>query len=166
MKNNIENTEAFQIANERVKAEKQRQYDTLHNEPPQDFRGERAGEAFNLGFPSTQAMDEEISKHPKVFMEISTLATKKIIGYEEAEKELRKVNDPNLILKVKKYQNLKNISKIHKKEPGPPRIYINKHKSRPKTKNQVIQIYERWKTQKALNAEKPTPLDEYPEFTW
>ena len=66
----------------------------------------------------------------------------------------------------KKYQNLKAISKTYKKEPGPPGIYNNKHKSRPQTKNQVIQIYERWKTQKALNAEKPTPLDEYPEFTW
>lgn len=151
MSNNIENTEVFKRANERVTAEKLRQHEALHKEPHQEFREERAGEAFNLGFSSTQEMDQEITKHPLVYMETHALAIKKTISYAEAEEELRKVTDPNLISKVKIYQNLKSISKAHKKEPGPPKIYINKHKSRPKTRAQVIARYEAWKAQKALN---------------
>ena len=69
--------------------------------PPKNWKPGRAADAFNLGFPSIQAMDEEINKHPEVFKEISTLATKKAISYEDAEKELRKVDDPNLISKIK-----------------------------------------------------------------
>lgn len=166
MKNRIEETQSFINISKQLEIEKEKQNKALHADCPQNFKEERAGEAFNLGFPSTKAMDLEIEKSPKVFMEISALATKKVISYDEAEKKLREAKDPNLISKVKIYQNLKSISKTHKKEPGPPNIYINKHKSRSKTRAQVIAKYEQWKAQKELNTEKSTPLDDYPEMVW
>jgi len=162
MSNNIEQTEAFRRAINKIKAEKQRQHEILHDNPPQNFKEVRASDAFNLGFPSTQAMSEEIDKHPKVFAEIRELAFKKAISYEEAEEELRKIADPNLISKVKDWQNLKEIKKMHGKEPGPPKIYINKHKSRPKTRSQVIAKYEYWKAHRELKIKRAAPLDDYP----
>ena len=138
MSNNIEQTEAFRRASNKIKADEQRQHEALHHNPPQNSQEIQAGLAFNLGFPSTQSMSEEIGKHQKVFMEIYALATKKAISYEDAEEELRKIADPNLISKVKDWQNLKEIKKMHGKEPGPR------------------------KAQKALKIKRAAPLDDYP----
>ena len=169
MTNGIERTEAFRIAHKKVETEKRRQSEILHGDCPQNFREERAGEAFNLGFSSTEAIDEEISKHPRVFVEINALATKKVISYEDAEEKLREAADPDLISKVKKYQNSNKPKQAYPKEPGPPKIYRNRHKARGgKTRREVIRIYENWvnggKRPKFDISEKATPLDEYPEF--
>lgn len=167
MSNEIENTTAFKIASALVKRERERQNEALHREPARNSQEIHSGIAFNLGFDSTKEMDDQIEKNPRVFTEISKLAVKKIVSYGEAEAELRKVLDPKLSLKIKKYQNSK---KRHEYEPRPESALYNPHKPYPKmTKGRLESMAKAWfkwgKPSQIINTEKATPLDETPAFT-
>ena len=70
--------------------------------------------------------------------------------------------------KISRYQNSVQPKYSGKNEPGPNEIYINPHKKRGKSKTKIFEHAQNFLRQKkiidAVNTEKMTPLDEYPEF--
>jgi hypothetical protein len=169
MKIEIENTEAFKIAQKGVDERNLRQDLALHADPPRNSKPDFDGMAFNLDL-TTGEMHAEIYRDGSYFRKVKDLALKNGIGYREAELRLMKAQPGEKLLDgVSNYQNSREPLQVCPDEPGPPKIYKNPHKRRGgMTKGRLGTMaagWLKWKdTTNAINTEESTPLDEYPDL--
>ena len=149
----------------KVQQEEREYHDLLRREFNTQFNEDFAGLAFNVGL-TPEEMRTHIGKDPGRFKNVYLIAINEVMEYGQAERIYQEgiIRGEILLDKIGRAYSRKR-----RYYPKPEKMYQqDKSRRKAKTKGQVIaraQGYINWKkAHDALNVERGTPLDEFPDI--